>query len=378
MRLFRIRDFIRLEAASGIILLAMSLLALMLANSPLRAAYHEIFETMIVAQKSLRFCINEGLMAVFFFLVGLEIKREVLLGELNSKAKIALPAIAALGGMLFPALIYLVFNYAEKYTLKGWAIPTATDIAFAVGVLSLFGKRIPSSLKAFLLTLAILDDLGAICLIAGVYSSLLLNAYIVVLFICMVLLWGLHKYAYPKPLVYLLLGAILWLSVFKIGVHATVAGVILSLFIPIAPIQQQSLLHRLETSLHPWVAYGVLPLFALANAGVTLDFTSLQALWNAFPLGIILGLCIGKQCGIFLTSYLFIKMGYATLPSGATWRQLYGVAILCGMGFTMSLFISDLAFGEFGNGYLNIAKLSVFLGSLIAGIIGYAWLAASV
>lgn len=378
MMLFRIREFIRLEAASGIILFAMSLLALVLANSPLHAAYHATFERIVVAQKSLQFCINEGLMAVFFFLVGLEIKREVLLGELNSKAKIALPAIAALGGMLFPALIFLAFNYAEKYTLKGWAIPTATDIAFAVGVLSLFGKRIPTSLKAFLLTLAILDDLGAICIIAGIYSSLVLNIYVAIFLICIVLLWGLHKCAYAKSWPYLFVGAVLWLSVLKIGVHATLAGVIMSFFIPISPIQQQSLLHRLETSLHPWVAYGVLPLFALANAGVTLDLTSVQALWSALPLGIILGLCIGKQCGIFLASYLFIKMGYATLPKGATWRQLYGVAILCGMGFTMSLFIGDLAFGEMGNGYLNLAKFSVFLGSLMAGLIGYVWLAASV
>ena len=364
-----IRRFLALEAAGGILLAGAALVALVWENSPAGVLY-DAFLALPVAvqvgtlaiQKPLLLWINDGLMAVFFLLVGLEIKRELMDGELSSLDRALLPAIAALGGMTVPALIYLGITGADPATLNGWAIPTATDIAFSLGVLSLLGNRVPASLKVFLLALAIIDDLGAVVIIAIFYTADLSLGALVVAAIAVAALVGLNLRGVTRLAPYILVGIILWVSVLESGVHATLAGVVLALAIPLRSG------HRLEDELHPWVAYGILPLFALANAGVPLAGVTLASLAQPIPLGVAAGLFIGKQIGVFGFSWIAVTAGVARLPEGATWMQLYGVAVLTGIGFTMSLFIGTLAFTDSAPG--SSVRLGVLLGSALSTLLG--------
>jgi len=309
-------------------------------------------------------------MAIFFFLVGLEVKREILEGTLSSISKVTLPAIAAIGGMLMPAVIYTIINFNDSLAMKGWAIPTATDIAFALGVLALLGNRIPTSLKVFLMALAIIDDLGAIIIIALFYTS---DLSIVSLMIAAGAIFGLfllNFFNVTRKSFYILFGIILWASVLKSGVHATLAGVILAMFIPLKPIDGKSLLKEFEHELHGFVSYFVLPLFAFVNAGIDLRGLDVQKLFTGAPLGIMLGLFLGKQLGVFGFSMIAIKLKIAKMPDNVTLRKFYGVSVLTGIGFTMSLFIDSLAFGDAS--LFNYAdKLAILLGSFISGVIGY-------
>ena len=346
------REFLRLESAGGILLMIATAIALLLANTGAQGLYEAFLGTPVEVRigafmlgKPLILWINDGLMAVFFFLIGLEIKREVMEGELSNRAQIALPALAAVGGMAAPAAIFWLLNRHDPVALQGWAIPAATDIAFALGVLALLGSRVPQSLKVFLLTLAILDDLGAILIIAIFYTanlSLVSLAVAAGALAVLALLNVRHVTAIPP---YILVGLVLWVAVLKSGVHATLAGVALALFIPIRPKEAGGVspLRSLEHDLHPPVAYVILPLFAFANAGVSLADLSLDAALAPLPLGVELGLVLGKLVGVFGMSALAIGTGMARMPEGATWTSLLGVALLCGIGFTMSLFIANLA-----------------------------------
>ena len=309
-------------------------------------------------------------MVIFFFVVGLEIKREYLEGELSMPSQAILPIIAAVGGMAVPAIFYLVFNLNESETIRGWAIPSATDIAFSLGVLSLLGKRVPISLKIFLTALAIIDDLGAIIIIALFYSSNLDILSLLIVFIILFVLYLYNKADNQNPWIYILLGSLLWIFIQKTGIHATIAGVLLAMFIPHKKLKQHSLLTCAEHKLHPWVAYLIMPLFALANAGVYLGDVSLKSLANPVPLGIMTGLFFGKQIGVFFTTFLLIKMGYARLPSGANWIQMYGIAALTGIGFTMAMFINFLAFAN-ADSYISEAKIGILIASFASAIIGY-------
>ncbi len=370
--------FMQHDAASGVILLAAALLALVLHNSPLSWIYEALLNTKVtigigelMLDKPLLLWINDGLMALFFFLVGLEIKRELMIGELSSLKQSALPAIGAVGGMLIPALIYVFINWTDDIALHGWAIPAATDIAFAVGVLALLGPRVPTALKVFLLALAIIDDLGAIIIIAFFYTAdLSLNALafagIGILVLAILNFRGVTKIA---P--YALVGLIIWICVLKSGVHATLAGVATALAIPLTrgPGQEHSTLERLEESLHPWVTFGVLPIFAFANAGVSLAGMTLAKVFSSLPMGITLGLFLGKPIGIFGFSFAAIKMKLAQKPDGATWPQLFGVSILGGIGFTMSLFIGMLAFVDADRA--AEIRIGVLLGSILSAVVGY-------
>jgi NhaA family Na+:H+ antiporter len=328
--------------------------------------------------KPLLLWINDGLMAVFFFLVGLELKREVLDGHLSSVRRALLPGFAAVGGMAVPAGIYVLFNSGDPIAMKGWAIPAATDIAFALGILSLLGSRVPPALKAFLLSVAIFDDLGAIIIIALFYSADLSLTALSVAGALVLGLAVLNRAGVRRPAAYLLLGVPLWVAVLKSGVHATLAGVMVALFIPYGGAKEQDteehssspLLH-LEHTLHPWVAFGVLPVFALANAGVPLLDLSLQDLIHPVPLGIMAGLSLGKLLGITSLSVLAIRLGVADLPEGVRWGQIIGVALLCGVGFTMSLFIASLAFEQGGEAYFGLERLGILGGSLVSGLGGY-------
>lgn len=311
-------------------------------------------------------------MAVFFLLIGLEIKREMLIGELNSLQKIALPGFAALGGMLLPALIYIAFNYKDSHAIHGWAIPVATDIAFSLGILSLLNSRIPATLKVFLTALAILDDLGAILIIALFYTAQLSLLSLGLATICLVLLFSLNKLKVMSLWPYFLIGIILWICVMESGVHATLAGVALAMAIPLRhshPVKM-SPLRDLETKLHPWVAFIVLPIFAFFNAGVSLKGVSLQTLMETIPLGIILGLFFGKQIGVFSASFIAVKLNWAKLPKDLDWLWLYGISLICGIGFTMSLFIGALAFGVADVHSSTNVRLGVLIGSLGSGVIG--------
>lgn len=318
----------------------------------------------------MQFWINEGLMSVFFLLVGLELKREFVEGELSKTKNILLPGVAALGGMLIPAGIYFMLNFQDALAAKGWAIPVATDIAFALGVLSLLGRRIPHSLKMFLMALAIFDDVGAIIIIAIVHTK----ALSLISFGCagflVCVLWMLNKRNVFRLTPYLILGFLLWISVLKSGVHATVAGVILGFVIPIGKKTHSSPLYYLERYLHPWVAYFVLPLFAFANAGVSLQGLSLSVLADTMVIGIVLGLFLGKQCGVLGFTWCMVRWGGAPLPVATSWLQLYGVAVLCGIGFTMSLFLGGLAFEQESLSFLMKVKIGVLLGSVLSGIWG--------
>ncbi len=371
--------FLQWEAAGGVALMGATALALLLANSPLRSLYEAWLSFPLGVQagpwkihKPLLLWINDGLMAVFFFLVGLELKREILEGHLASWKRVILPAIAALGGMLIPALIYGILNRQDPVALRGWAIPTATDIAFALGVLSLLGSRIPPALKVFLLSVAIFDDLGAIVIIALFYTAHLSMGSLVVAGGLLGGLAILNRRGVRRFGPYLALGLPLWVAVLKSGVHATLAGVLLALFIPRGG--SPSLLHHLEHRLHPWVAFGVLPLFALANAGVPLLGLDLSRVFHPVPLGIALGLLVGKPVGIFGFSLLAVRLRLASLPPGFSWRHLYGAALLCGIGFTMSLFIASLAFEQGYAAYYGLDRLGILAGSLVSGVLGLLWL----
>ena len=375
-----LRDFIKVETASGIVLFAATLLALMLANSPLLDLYNRLFHDPIIVNfnswklaVTLTHIINDGLMTIFFLIVSLEIKREFLIGELNTRAKALLPGIAAAGGMLMPALIFLACNFADKTYISGWAIPTATDIAFSLGILSLLGDRIPASLKAFLMALAIIDDLGAIIIIAVFYTNHIAIAYLLLACLAMIILYVLNRCNITQFWPYLITGILLWLSITQAGIHATIAGVILGFAIPLNVSRKKasSPLQKLEKILHPWVAYGILPLFALANAGLSLSGVNQSLLINPLTLGCLLGLLLGKPLGVLGASFIAIKTKIARLPAQVSWTQFGGAACLCGIGFTMSLFIGTLAFSEAINDSMLLIRLGVFTGSCLAGITGY-------
>jgi NhaA family Na+:H+ antiporter len=373
-----LQEFLRLETSGGYVLMAATAAAMIVANSPLATKYHSLLQfpfTISVSRftisKTSVHWIDDGLMVLFFFVIGLELKRELIEGHLSSLRRASLPAFAAAGGMLGPALIYFALNRHDRVAMHGWAIPTATDIAFALGVLSLLGKQVPPALKAFLLSIAIFDDLGAIVVIALFYTAQLLLIPLIVAGVLVLLLFVLNRLKVVRPAVYFMVAFFLWLAVLKSGIHATLAGIVVAMFIPLRTANGISLAHQLEHSLHPWVAFGVLPIFAFANAGVTLAGLAPGDFANTVPLGIMIGLFAGKQIGIFVMCWLPVKLGLAARPEGASWRQLYGVAILCGIGFTMSLFIASLAFAESGADYHGAERLGILLGSLASGVTGY-------
>jgi NhaA family Na+:H+ antiporter len=377
--------FFAMEAASGLLLIAAAVLALIINNSPLSWLYNGLLETPVVAQigalkiaKPLLLWINDGLMALFFLLIGLEVKREVLEGHLSKPSQIVLPGAAAIGGMLVPALIYWFLNRDNPPALNGWAIPTATDIAFALGVLALLGKRVPVSLKLFLMTLAIIDDLGAIVIIAIFYSGALSTLSLLLAAACLAALVAMNRLGVVKLGPYMIIGLILWVCVLKSGVHATLAGVTLAFCIPLRTKNAEpSPLRSLEHALHPWVSYGILPLFAFANAGLSLSGVTLESFTHAVPMGIAIGLLLGKTVGVFGLTWLAVKSGLSALPSGANWGQVLGVAILCGIGFTMSLFVGSLAFVPGSSDYAGMDRMGILTGSLFAALIGYAVTAAA-
>ena len=371
-----IRNFVRLESSSGILLLIAGLIALVLSNSSFAGVFDHILHLKLyfgtnlpLFYKSTQHWINDGLMVIFFFVVGLELKREFLEGELSMPSQAILPVIAAVGGMAVPAIFYLLFNFNNPETFQGWAIPSATDIAFSLGVLSLLGKKVPISLKIFLMALAIIDDLGAIIIIALFYSSNLeIFSLLVVLFI-LFFLYLCNRRNLQNIWIYILLGFFLWIFIQNAGIHATISGVLLAIFVPHKKTKQGSLLTCAENKLHPWVAYLIMPLFALTNAGVYLGDVSLASLSNPVPLGIMTGLFFGKQIGVFFTTFLLIKMGYARLPSGSNWIQMYGIAMLSGIGFTMAMFINFLAFDT--DIYINQAKIAILIASFTSAVLGY-------
>lgn len=380
MPLRYIRNFIRTESAGGLLLFAAAIVALVLDNSPLRPFYEEILKTPFIIKfgdiglaKPLILWINEGLMTIFFLSVGLEIKREIVSGELNSINKVMLPGIAAVGGIVVPAAIYLGFNWGDSYSLRGWAIPTATDIAFALGVLSLLGNRVPLSLKVFVMALAIFDDIAAIIIIAAFYTTQISFSLLLMAGICLILLYLLNRYNVARQEAYFLVGLILWVLVLQSGVHATLAGVAIALAIPhrVDGQPDRSPLKELEKRLVPWVAYMVLPIFAFANAGVSFAGLDSSFLFGPVPMGIAMGLLVGKQVGIFGTTFLAIKFKFADMPARTNWLSLYGAAVICGIGFTMSLFIGTLAFRQIGTPHAALVRFGVLLGSIIAGVIGY-------
>lgn len=376
-----LQAFLQSEALGGYVLMAAALAALIIANSPAAPLYFDVLGTKlgfqtgpVVLRETVLHWINDGLMAVFFLLVGLEIKREVLDGQLRGAARIVLPGIAALGGMLVPALIYVLVNLGNPDTLRGWAIPAATDIAFALGILALLGSRVPTSLKIFLTALAILDDLGAIVIIALFYTSQLNVFALVMAGALLACLFCLNRAGVLRLTPYLLIGAVLWYFVLKSGVHATLAGVALALTIPLRPRnagqpQARSPLHDLEHALHKPVALLIVPVFGFANAGVSFAGMGLDSLAQPVPLGVALGLFLGKQLGVFGFAWLAIKTGVASLPRHASFTQLYGVALLCGIGFTMSLFIGALAFTDAAT--VDATKIGVLTGSLASAVAGF-------
>ncbi len=373
-------SFLKLESAGGILLIVAAVLAVVCANTPLEAYYNLFLDTPVEVRvgalevaKPLLLWINDGLMAIFFFLVGLELKRELIEGELSDKRNIILPGVGAIGGMLVPALIYVYFNQGDSTAMAGWAIPTATDIAFALAVLSLLGSRVPTSIKIFLTSLAIFDDIGAILIIAFFYTEKLSITALVVVGCCIVALALLNKKNAESNSVYIVVGVVMWVATLKSGVHATLAGVVLAMFIPIKSSRDpnHSPLKSLEHDLHSVVAFFVLPVFAFANAGVNLSGVSLERALHDVPVGIALGLFIGKQLGIFGICWIAIKLKLTSLPAGMSWSSLYGTSALCGIGFTMSLFIGSLAFEQTGVNLLFDERLGIIAGSLTAGLVGY-------
>ena len=378
------RRFIASESAGGVVLALAAVVALAVSNSALGPAYERFVQARIelrfandwlVLSKPLLLWVNDLWMAVFFFLVGLEIKREVLAGELASLRQASLPVVAALGGMIVPALIYVALNHADPIALRGWAIPTATDIAFALGILMLLGPRVPASLKIFLTAVAIIDDLGAIIVIALFYTAQLSLPMLLAAGGGVLLLFLLNRARVVNIGLYVVVGLVVWVCVLKSGIHATLAGVVTAMAIPLCNTGQgHSPLETAEHALHPWVAFAVLPMFAFVNAGVSLQGVSLGTLAQGIPLGIALGLVLGKAVGVFGAAWLLMRATGARLPEGASLRQFFGVCVLCGIGFTMSLFIGGLAFAGQDPGYETQVKLGVLCGSLIAGVLGSALL----
>jgi NhaA family Na+:H+ antiporter len=379
-----LQQFLRLEAAGGLVLMMAAMLALVVANSPLSVYYAAFLDVPLEVSigsfgiaKPLLLWINDGFMAVFFFLIGMELKREVVEGHLSSLRQASLPAFAAVGGMLVPAAFYAAFNWGDTIAMEGWAIPTATDIAFALGVLSLLGKRVPPALKAFLLSVAIFDDLGAIIVIALFYTAKLSSLALVFAAVFIVCLAGLNRLGVARPAPYILVGILLWVAVLKSGVHGTLAGVVLAMFIPLRgpgseeAKTRESLLLDLEQALHPWVAFGVLPAFAFANAGVSITEVSIDDALHPVPLGIVTGLFFGKQIGVLALCWIATRLRMASLPEGVGWWQLHGAALLCGIGFTMSLFIASLAFEQGNAAYFGLERLGILAGSLVSGLLGY-------
>ena len=379
-----LQRFFQNEAAGGVCLIIAAILAMILANYHLtRSAYQAFLDVPVTVRigpldmsKNILLWVNDALMAVFFLLVGLEVKREMVQGSLASRREASFPVIAALGGMLLPALLYLAFNFADPVTRNGWAIPTATDIAFALGILALLGSRVPVALKVFLMALAIIDDLGAIVIIALFYTSSLSLFSLSVAAGAIGVLALLNLFNVRRTGVYILVGIVLWVAVLKSGVHATLAGVILGFFIPLKTHQGRSPSRELEHVLQPWVAFLILPLFAFANAGVVLSGVSLESLSSHLPLGIMAGLLIGKPLGISLFCWLAIKLKLATLPRGTKFSDIMAIGVLCGIGFTMSIFITSLAFGDGEGEWVILAKLGILLGSLLSAVIGYTMLRA--
>ena len=378
-----VNEFIHSQSFGGVLLALTALLALVISNSPWRDAYQYFLQLPGVVRvgdgwlelsKPLLLWVNDLWMAVFFFLVGLEIKREMLEGELASKAQALLPAGAALGGMVVPALIYVAINWGDPVALNGWAIPAATDIAFALGILVLLGSRVPASLKVFLTAVAIIDDLGAILVIAFFYTANLSVGMLLAAGVGVLVLVALNRIRVVAIGPYVLVGLVIWVCVLKSGIHATLAGVITALAIPLSDGKGGSPLRAVEHALHPWVAFAVLPMFAFVNAGVSLQGVTLATLLQPVPVGIAAGLVAGKAIGVFGVSWLLIRWAGARLPAGADWGQFFGVCVLCGVGFTMSLFIGALAFSGQGPTYDTQVKLGVLCGSLMAGIIGSALL----
>lgn len=381
-----INKLIKDESAGGILLVLVALIAIVFANSSLSHLYEGFLNIPVQAriaelniEKPLFLWINDGLMAIFFFLVGLEIKREVMIGHLSDPAQVVLPAVAAVAGIAVPALIYVWLNHGDEIAVRGWAIPSATDIAFALGIFSLFKSRVAVSLKLFLLSVAIFDDLGAIIIIALFYSSELSVASLMVALGGVVVLFILNYLNVRRQAAYLLVGLVIWTAVLKSGVHATLAGFVIALFIPLSLKNEDGhpMLPHLEHALHPWVAFLILPLFAFANAGVSLEGVTMEILLSSVTMGVAVGLVIGKQIGIFSICAIVIKLGWAKLPQGATWLQFYAVSVLCGIGFTMSLFIGTLAFDGLPPEYLTEVKLGVLIGSLVSAILASALLVMS-
>ena len=371
----------RLESAGGILLLASATLALVIANTPLSHHYDSLLGTIVAVQvgefainKPLLLWVNDGLMAVFFFLIGLEVKREIMEGELSSLSQVVLPGMGAIGGMVIPAAIYAWFNWGDSIALDGWAIPVATDIAFALALLATFGARVSTSLKVFLLTLAIFDDLAAIAIIAVFYSQDLSVAALIVGAIMLAVGVGMNRLGVTRTSTYVLLGIVLWVAVLKSGVHATLAGVLIAFCVPMRDRKGASPLRSLEHDLHAPVAYAILPIFAFANAGLSLAGLSLAEIAHPVTMGIILGLLLGKPVGILIFVGLAVTLGLAQLPRGVSWSQLLGVAFACGIGFTMSLFIAGLAFEHGSGAYFSGDRLGILLGSVLSALIGFALL----
>ena len=370
--------FFKLEAASGLVLLFAAILALIISNGNLSDYYFSTLEKYIILgtkefglKLSVLHWINDVLMAIFFFFVSLEIKREFIQGELSNPKQAMLPIIGAVGGMAIPAAFYIAINYSDSTTLNGWAIPSATDIAFSLGVLSLLGKRVPISLKVFLTALAIIDDLGAIVIIAFFYSGNIEVKYLILMLLSLVILVSLNKFKIKSFIPFLIVGIFLWDFTHQSGIHATIAGVLLALTIPHnVKNNKQSMLLKLEHNLSPYVAFGIMPIFAFANAGVSLEGLSFATLLNPVPLGIVLGLFFGKQIGVFVLSYISVKLKFADKPSGSTWPAFYAVSILTGIGFTMSLFVGNLAFAN-NLEYMDGVKIGVLTGSLLSTLFGY-------
>ena len=370
--------FFKLESASGLVLLFAAIIALFISNSSLSEYYFQILESYFTLgtesfglKLSVIHWINDVLMAIFFFLVSLEIKREFVKGELSNPKQAMLPIIGAVGGMVVPAAIYIIINIDDSTRLNGWAIPSATDIAFSLGVLSLLGKRVPISLKVFLTALAIIDDLGAIIIIAFFYSGNIQTTYLILMAVALLLLIILNKLNVRSFIPYLIVGIFLWEFTHQSGIHATIAGVLLALTIPHdTKKEKNSLLLKLEHAISPYVAFGIMPIFAFANAGVSLEGLTFATLLNPVPLGIVCGLFFGKQIGVLLFSYISVKLKFADMPNNSNWLSIYGVSILTGIGFTMSLFVGNLAFIE-NTQYIDGVKIGVLSGSLLSTIFGF-------
>lgn len=373
-----IRKFLRLEAAGGLLLIIAAIVALVMANSPLQWVYQQFLEIPIAIKistfsldKPLILWVNDFLMAIFFLVVGLEVKREIVDGSLAGRDKAIFPAIAALGGMLVPALVYLLFNGADDITRQGWAIPAATDIAFALGVMALLGKRVPTELKVFLLALAIIDDLGVIVIIAFFYTHSVSMVALGLAGLCIMLLSMMNIKRVENTAAYLAIGLVLWVCILKSGIHATLAGVIVGFLIPLRGSDGTKPSEELEHVLHPWVVYLILPIFAFANSGVQLSGVTLDGLFSSLPLGVAAGLLFGKPIGIFLFSWVSVKLGLAKLPESINLKQVFAVSVLCGIGFTMSIFITGLAFDGLDDVYSTYSRLGILLGSTAAAILGY-------